>query len=381
MKSNKQDSDINSQIRVMNICVVSSWLPSKERPNFSPFVYNFAENLGRFGFNVSVIAPMENGDKSTLRENLMTIYRVNARFPLFAMYNLIGKIKPDIVHVHAPNVFGCNAIPVAKVRRIPIVATIHRAEIDKVRSPTFFIRKLALARFKKIIAVSNYTKSLALKAGVDESKISVIHNSSNEAFFCHKNQELSRLKRKLATDRKIILFVGNLIKIKGVYTLLEAFRILSNSIPGLLLLLIGQGEEKENLESLAASYHLDRNIKFLGWLPQKDLPEIYNAADIFVLPSMTEGHSVALLEAMAVGLPIVASSTGGNLETIQDGVNGYLFKTGDPEDLADKLGVIINDNNLRRIMSEESSKTYRDRFSTNNQINNYLKIYNSLVGS
>ncbi len=363
----------------MNICIVSSWLPSSRRPNFAPFVYNFAASLGRFGLNVSVITPLEDGEESITHEDLMTIYRVNAGFPILPVFRLIGKIKPDIIHVHAPNFFSCSAIPAAKLKKIPIIATVHRAEIDKLGNPIFFLRKHALARFQKIVAVSNYSKSLALKAGVDESKICVIHNSCNEVFFYQKDKVMARINRKLPSDKKIILFVGNLIKIKGVYTLIESLKILRSSIPELLLLIIGQGEEIERLESLAASYDLNSNIKFCGWLPQKDLPELYNAADIFVLPSITEGHSVALLEAMAVGLPIVASRTGGNIETIEDGVNGFLFETGNAEKLAEKLGMILTNRNLRQMMSVKSYKTYLEKFSTKNQINNHLKIYGSIM--
>jgi glycosyltransferase involved in cell wall biosynthesis len=363
----------------MNICIISSWLPSNKRPNFSPFVYNFAVNLSKFGINVSVICPQENGDKSIMHQDSMTIYRVNRRFPLFPIYRLIDKIKPDIIHVHAPNLFSCNAIPVAKFKKIPILATVHRAEIDTLRNPMFFLRKHALARFERVISVSNYTKSLALRAGVDGNKICIIHNSCNEVLFCHKDKVVARINCRLPSDKKIVLFVGNLIKIKGVYTLIESLKILCSSIPELLLLIIGQGEEREKLESLASSYGLNSNIKFLGWVPQKDLPELYNAADIFVLPSITEGHSVALLEAMAVGLPIVASGIGGNIETIEDGVNGFHFETGNTEKLAERLMMILTNRNLRRMMSENSSKIYLEKFSTNNQINSHLKVYNSIM--
>jgi len=256
---------------------------------------------------------------------------------------------------------------------------VHRAEIDKLKNPIFFFRKHALARFNKIIAVSNYTKSLALNAGVDEKKIIVIYNSCDESFFYNSGKIPSRINKKLPINRKIILFVGNLIKIKGIYTLVESIRILSSLIPDLLLLMIGQGEERERLESLVARHHLEDNIKFLGWLPQGDLPALYNSADVFVLPSVTEGHSIALLEAMAAGLPIVATKIGGNLETLTEGVNGFLFDPGSAERLAEKLGMLLTDSKLRQTMSENNSKTYLDKFSTKKQINNHLEIYNSLI--
>lgn len=365
----------------MNICIVSSWVPSKKHPAFAPYVYNFAQNLDKFGINVSLVCPLGKGEESVTKEGAMTIYRVNERFPAIPLLRLIGKIKPDVIHVHAPNFFSCSAIFAAKLRRIPIIATVHRAEIDKLGGPMFFLRKHALARFEKIIAVSDYTKTLALKAGVKENKICVIHNSCDETFFSRMDKVSARIDHNLPIDKKIILFVGNLIEIKGVHTLIESLKSLSQSIPDLLLLIIGQGQERARLESLVVSYHLENNIKFQGWLPQRDLPGLYNAADIFVLPSMAEGHSIALLEAMAVGLPIVASRVGGNLESIEDGTNGFLFESGSADKLAEKLYMIFTDTELRRMMAAESYKKYHDRFSTRNQINSHLKIYQSLIGN
>jgi glycosyltransferase involved in cell wall biosynthesis len=365
----------------LKITIVSSWLPTRNDPSFSPYVYSFAENLGRFGFDVSVISPLEEGDESVTSKEFMTIYRVNKKLPIFPIYRLIGKIKPDIIHVHAPNFFSSSAIVAAKLRRIPIIATVHRAEIDKLGNPMFFLRKHTLGRFQRVIAVSDYTKSLALKAGVNENKICVIHNSCNEEIFCRKDKALARINHKLPTEKKIILFVGNLIKIKGVYILIESIKILIRLIPDLLLLIVGQGEERQELELLATKSQLEDHIMFLGWLPQKDLSEIYNAADVFVLPSMTEGHSVALLEAMAVGLPVVASKIGGNLETIEDAINGFLFETGRADKLAERLATIFTDTKLRQRMSAKSAKAYREKFSTKNQINNHLKIYESIIQS
>lgn len=363
----------------LKICIVSSWVPSSRQPGFAPYVYNFAQNLGKFGLNVTLICPLERGDESVTKREFVTIYRINKKLSVFQIFRLIGKIRPDIIHVHAPNIFSCSAIVASKFSKIPIIATVHRAEIDKLGNPMFFFRKHVLARFNKIIAVSNYTKSLALKAGVDEKKIIVAYNSCDESFFYNADKIAARFRQNIPIDRKIVLFVGNLIKLKGVYTLIESIRILKSTVPKLLLLVIGQGEERERLESMVGRYHLENNIKFLGWLPQKDLPDIYNAADVFVLPSITEGHSIALLEAMSVGLPIVASKTGGNIESIEERENGLIFDSGDANKLAENLTLILTDSKLRNKMAEKNSILYNDKFSVKNQIKIHLSIYNSLL--
>jgi glycosyltransferase involved in cell wall biosynthesis len=366
--------------QILNICVVSSWIPSKRRPNFAPFVYNFAENLGRFDINVSVITPLEDGEESITHEDFMTIYRVKSIFPLFLILRLIGKIKPDIIHVQAPNFFSCSAIPAAKLRKIPIIATVHRAEVDTIANPTFFFRKHALARFNKIIAVSNYTKSLALKAGASESQINVIYNSCDERFFFYgREKNVLRKKLNFRSDDRIILFVGNLIRRKGLSLLMESLNLLRDKIPDFLALIVGEGEDLQNLKSMVNKYGLNRNVIFYGRISKTKLSDLCALADVFVLPSTSEGHSVALLEAMASGLPIVASDIEGNKESVEDGVNALLFKNANREELAEKLAVVLTDQKLKRSMSAKSSEMYLKKFSTKIQIDNYLKIYSSLL--
>ena len=364
----------------MHICIVSSWIPGKKRPNFPPFVFDFAENMARSNIKVSVIGPLDQEDEPIAQTKLFTIYRVNSRFPLLSIISLISKIRPDIIHVHAPNFFSCQAIPVAKIMGLPIVATVHLGEVDPIGNPLFFLRKHALARFKRIIAVSNYTRDLALNAGVDGKKISVIYNSCDETFFYSgKNKAAVRKKNNLPADTKIIIFVGDLIRRKGVSSLVESLATLREQFQAFIAIIVGNGEERQNLESMVDKYDLRRNVMFSGNVSRDKLADFYSAADVFVLPSSAEGHSVALLEAMASGLPLVASNIEGSRISIESGVNGFLFETGNSQELAEKLKIILTDDNLQRIMSSNSSKIYRERFSTQTLIQNHLKIYNSFV--
>ena len=364
----------------MKICIVSSWLPSKRRPNFAPFVYNFAESLARFGPEVSVVTPLEEGEESVKCEDLMTIYRVNPRSAIFSILRLVLKAKPDIIHVQAPNSFSCTAIPVAKLTRIPIIGTVHRAEVAPVSNPISIIRKHVLARFNRIVAVSNHTKSLAVSAGVEESKISVIYNSCDERVFFHgKDKVIERNKHNFTTNDNLILFVGNLIKRKGLSSLIESLNILQSKLSDFTAIIVGQGEDFEELKLLVDKYGLNSHVKFYGRVPKATLSGLYTAADVFVLPSTSEGHSVALLEAMASGLPIVASDIEGNRESVEDGVNGFLFRTGSSENFAEKLAMVLSDPKLKKMMSDKSYERYTQKFSTKTQIDNYLKIYDSLI--
>ena len=152
---------------------------------------------------------------------------------------------------------------------------------------------------------------------------------------------------------------------KGVYTLIEAIKILNTKYPNsFLAVVIGQGEEREKLELLVNKYDLANKVKFAGWMPQTQLAYFYNAADVFVLPSVVEGHSIALLEAMSSGLSIVASNIEGNRESIEDPLNGLLFESGDEKMLAERLETILTDTELQQQMSAINPEIYFKKFST-----------------
>jgi glycosyltransferase involved in cell wall biosynthesis len=364
----------------MNICIVSTWIPSKKRPYSGIWVFDFAENLVKCGFKVTIIGPLGESDESSENSHLFSIYRVNSKLPIYSMFKIVNKIKPDIIHVHAPNFFSSNAIPIAKLKHIPIVATVHLGEVEPISNPLSFFRKHALARFSRIIAVSNHTKSLAVNAGAENSKISVIYNSCDEThFYCHKNKENARKELNLPADTKIILFVGDMIKRKGVFCLIESLHLLQKTIKqNFLAIFLGEGRELQNLKAMVDEYDIANHVKFIGNVTRPALANFYTAADVFVLPSFSEGHPVALLEAMASGLPIVASDIPANTVCIENGVNGFLFETGKVNKLAEKLAIILTDIKLQEMMSTNSSRIYLEKFSTRKQIEEHVKIYNSL---
>jgi len=363
----------------LHICIVTSWFPSKKNPDFPPFVYDFAKNLANFGVNVSIILPLYEGEQLISKEDSFTIYRVKGKFPLFSILRLINQIRPQIIHVHAPEFFSSPAVLAARIKNIPIIATIHRAEVVEVGKKMHLLRKLVLRRFKKIIAVSEFTKALTIKAGANENKICVIYNSCNETSFSYRNKFEMRKKHEIPNDKKVILFVGQLIKRKNVSILIESLRILFTKFPNFLVLISGRGEEGKKLELLVNEYGLDTNVKFLGRLTNNELPDYYYSADVFVLPSLHEGHSVAILEAMISGLPIIASNIPANRVSVSEGVNGFLFETNNEKDLAEKLRSILTDNKLQEQMSKNSTNIYFKNFSTKAQIENHLKLYRTLI--
>ncbi|EMR73751.1 glycosyltransferase, partial [Thaumarchaeota archaeon SCGC AB-539-E09] len=149
------------------------------------------------------------------------------------------------------------------------------------------------------------------------------------------------LKEEIAGRNKVILFIGRLTKIKGLDYLFYSFKKVLNKIPNCILLIIGIGPEELNYHKLMKKLNIEKNVNFLGYINHDKLPEYYNIADVYVLSSLREELSNTLMEAMACGIPVVATDVGGNSYLIEDGVNGFLVPINDVNLLTKKIIYII----------------------------------------
>jgi len=161
------------------------------------------------------------------------------------------------------------------------------------------------------------------------------------------------LRRRLGLEgRRIILSAGRLVRRKGVDTLLRACARLPHALPPPALVVAGDGPDRPRLEALARGLQLP--VRFLGRVPDAELPALYSAADLFVLAAReepdgdVEGFGLVLLEAAACGTPAVACRSGGVPDAVDDGVSGLLVRPDDPAALAAGLGRVLSDDSLRR---------------------------------
>lgn len=157
-----------------------------------------------------------------------------------------------------------------------------------------------------------------------------------------------------------LLFVGRLAPQKGVDILLHSLALIPD---GWRLRIAGDGPERERLSALATNLGLRNRVEFLGWTQRDALPEIYRNADVFVFPSYDEGMPNVVLEALASGLPIVATRIAGNDQLVADGENGALVPPGDSRAFADALLPVISDRALRTAMGKSSRRNAVERFS------------------
>jgi len=239
-----------------------------------------------------------------------------------------------------------------------------RGKGERIRPYLFNIRsRIALKFADKVIVttkalfdyVSKYTAS---------HKISLIPNAVNTAQF-------RPFAVKAEDDRKNIIYVGRLASLKNVNLLLEAVSLLKDA----RLTIIGDGPLKTQLQAQAEAMKLD--VDFKGIVQHQDLPQYLNAASVFVLPSMAEGHPKALLEAMSCGLGCIGMNVEGTNSVIRDGVNGLLCKP-NAQDVADKTKLLLNDEKLAKSLGSKAREFILKNYDFDTIISEEINLLKSL---
>jgi glycosyltransferase involved in cell wall biosynthesis len=181
------------------------------------------------------------------------------------------------------------------------------------------------------------------------------------------------------TAERIVGSAGRLLPLKGLVYLLRAIASLRVEFPNLVLEIAGSGPERATLEREAQTLGLSDGVRFLGWV--EELAPVLARWEVFVLPSLEEGFPMAALEAMAAGLPVVASAVGGVPELVEDGRTGYLVPPRDPAALADRLRVLLLDPVQQRAFGAAGQARVRDHFSAERMVTRIAEIYDGLLGS
>jgi glycosyltransferase involved in cell wall biosynthesis len=236
-----------------------------------------------------------------------------------------------------------DAAAVAAIGRLtgtPVVAKVHGSDINVfTRNP---VRRWqvarALNRCRQVVAVSRALAERVEQIGVPSDRIRVIYNGVDPTLFAPASRSEARQTLGLPVNARVLLYVGNLLQSKGCHELVHAFaRLRARDPKPLLLALVGDGADRPALEQLAADHGLSGSIYFAGRCAHDRLPAWFAASDVLCLPSHAEGVPNVVLEAMACGIPVVASRVGGIPEVLEDEA-GLLVPPRDVARLTDALG-------------------------------------------
>ena len=302
------------------------------------------------------------------------------------LYRLLRRLKPHVVHTRNIGTLDCALI--AFVARVPI--RVHGEHGWDVFDPDGSNRKYRLMRrvlslfVHRIVTVSDDLRCwLVQTVGIPDTKVQHICNGVDTGRFRPRSErDRSVVPAQCTANGGVV--VGSVTRfsaIKDPMNLVEAFVALSavtaESGQAATLVMVGDGELHERARNRLA----EAGLSGRAWLPgsRDDVPELLRSLDLFVLGSLKEGISNTILEAMASGLPIIASDAGGNAELINPGVNGELVPPGDRGGLARRLAAYIGDPDLRKTHGKASRARALSQFSLDGMIDKYRSMYFDLL--
>jgi sugar transferase (PEP-CTERM/EpsH1 system associated) len=303
-----------------------------------------------------------------------------------ALFDLCRRLRPAIVH--SRNQSGLDALLPARLAGVThTVHSEHGWDVDNLdgrKWKPIALRRLHSPLIERYVTVSKDLEHyLVDRVRIAPSRITQIYNGvDTHRFEPAHSKPLDVLPPGFVNEHSIVIgTIGRVQAVKDHATLLRAFSALAARRPDLKdrlrLVVVGDGPLLWELRSFADASGIGTSI----WLPGAldNVAQVLQTLDLFVLPSLNEGISNTVLEAMATGLPIVATAVGGNAELVEDGVNGRLFAPGDNTTLADLLAAYAADPSLRRQHSTAARHIAQDRFSLLAMTQRYAAIYDSVL--
>jgi len=302
--------------------------------------------------------------------------------PLAGLFNLqwfraclclLRREQVVLIHAHEFSAILCGWI-VAMLAGVPFVATVHGKNYfwEKLR------RRVAyrlVSRHGILVAVSQDLKRfICEKVGIPETRVEVIYNGVAPALTV-TDEDIQKCKAELGIlgGYPVLGVVGSLYPVKGHRFLLEAMPEILGRWPKAQLLVIGRGELEVVLKEQVERLAIGANVQFLGM--RQDVPRLLSLLDAVVLPSLSEGLSLALLEAMASGKPVVATEVGGNPELIDHGKTGFLAQPENTKDLAANLVKLLSDQGMMQQFGRQAAERARQHFSMGQMVDRYRDLY------
>lgn len=358
------------------------------------------------GYQVEVVSMKDGPLVPTVREAGIGIEvvhfegRLLKRDPLLVLRTISGvrrvvrKFQPDIVHTHGPRAHFFGGIA-RRLEKVPLhVASAHGTHTQfvagnerdlgrfrsAVRQQQFAAIDRLTVRFADcVVAVCEATRQeLVSGLGVPADKIAVVVNGIEENPVSVQEAKTLRQALGFNEEQKVIVYVGSVSRHKGLPVLLAAFRMLVSSHPDCRLLVVGEGSYFDQMKADVSSAGLGDSVVLTGRRPDAVL--LMAAGDVLVLPSLSEGLSLTLLEAAMLGRPMVATDVGGNAEVVKEGETGLLVPPGDPLALAASLAAVADDDQLREEMGKAARSLWESRYTVTRMVDDMAALYRREYG-
>jgi glycosyltransferase involved in cell wall biosynthesis len=367
-------------------------------------VLHVIDHLGSGGAQEAVCQLVKYGDKGRFQTEVVTLHgyghywdvlrswgvpvstmvpqgfaRAAIPFIFLRLFRLLGRNRYDVVHTH---LIGANvlAAPLAAWYRVPVRFT-HDQTNDDVRHRSLIHRgldNLANRLNHHIIAVSSSIRAfLCREEGVSADKISVIYNSVDLERFSPQNgpgtRQVGRSRWELPPKALIVGGVGRLHYQKNFPLFLEVAAEVCARQPRAYFVIAGEGPERAALEEMSSRLGIASRVRFLGFV--KDMPELYQCLDLLLLTSHFEGTPLTVLEAMAMGVPVVASQVDGVTEVLEDGRDGIQVPPGRRDLFVEEVCRVLADRGLRQRIARAGQDKARRQFSAEAMVRQVEALY------
>ncbi|PMB07939.1 hypothetical protein CEN49_11440 [Fischerella thermalis CCMEE 5273] len=394
----------------INILVISHMYPNPANPMSGIFVHNQVKSLAREGVCLRVVSPIP-------RFPLYPKWRNYYRFPTTAMmdeipiryvptwmfpggfffsaygyfyYSSLNRAVSeiwrsfpfDLIHCHTIYPDGYAGTLLKKTFDVPVVTTIHGSDIRiyPYKSAGVYHRtEKALRNSNHVVTVSEQLKREVLKWSTGVDVVTIPNGFDPERFYPRAQQD-ARDKLNLELDGRIILYVGNLYKVKGLFDLLDAFAGLAPRHPDTHLVLVGDGPLRSDLIKRSKQASIYERVHLIGRRPYEEIPLWINSSDVVALSSLSEGLASIVLEAMGCGKPIVATEVGGTPELVQHGKTGFLVPPRKPKELERHLEILLMDNEGLNLDMGERAYTRAGAYTWKRNAERMVYLYRRLIG-
>ena len=376
------------------------------------YVYYLSRELMKNGYDINIVTGAHEAKDVKVNPQLSVFFLKNVKTPivksfLFAasasrkLASLRGNAQVDITHANLPLVPNFAVPPNFGKTLISTVHSTWKGEAEAIRGEPYsrlnanekflvsfnwFLRifeEKMQQRSRKLIAVSDFTRrELTQYYGISEEKIRVIHNGVDTVKF-QPAADKRKVKAELGfnPDDIAIVSVGRLYARKGLFTLIESMPAVLRKFPSAKFIISGKGQSNEmnKLVNHAQRLGVKDSIIFTGYFPDKKLPKLYQAADVFAFSTFYEHHPFAVLEALSTGLPVVTTNVGGIPETISDSKDGFMCQPFNPKQFSDRILYLLEHPASAKEMGFQARKTIEERFDWRIIVKKVLAVYNEVL--
>lgn len=344
------------------------------------WLLNFLKEYDKNCFNITVALPKESMLKNEVEDLGIKIIEVPAMaeksFDIKAVRFFVKFFKNnkyDIIHTHA----GLSARVGAKICKSGnIIYSKHCIDnIGIIKKISYYVNNYFC---DKIIAVANAAKKSMILNGMPDDKIEVIYNGVEKIKNISEERKINARKKYGVNDNDILISTfARLEEIKGHKFLIRAADILLSTNKNLKFIIVGTGSQEEKLKKQVNDLGIDENVIFTGHL--NDVTEVINITDINVVSSYSEALSLSIIESMSIGIPCIATNTGGNPELVHNGINGILVSVANSDSLVKAIKRLVDNKELREKMGYESLIKMEENFTSKKMAEKIEKLYKTIV--